>query len=342
MKTKAAVLRNIGGPLFIEELEIPKLGRGQVLVKVLFSGLCQSNVNEIKGRKGAEFIPHLTGHEASAEVLEIGEGVSKVRPGDYVVCSWVKGSGLDAPSIGYQSDQGIVNAGACSTFIEYAVVSENRVVAIPRSVEPNVASLLGCAVQIGSGIVDKCGIKAGQSLAVFGIGGLGASALMRAAALDIECYAFDIVPWKLQWARKELGVTTNHFNDTDIGNFKGVFDFSIECSGNKAAMEMAYEYLKTNGTAIIAGNLEPGTKICIDYWGLLTGKVLRGTTYDMCFLDADVPFYAARYLEGSLPVRKLITKVYKLDDINLGIEDLVAGRLLRGIIKIDAKTLGGS
>lgn len=334
MKTKAAVLRNIGGPLIIEELEVPKVGRGQVLVKILFSGLCQSNINEINGRKGAEFIPHLTGHEASAEVLETGEGITKVKPGDYVVCSWVKGSGLDAPSVKYQSEKGEVNAGACSTFIEHAVVSENRIVAIPKEVEPEVASILGCAVQIGAGIVDKHNIKAGHKLAVFGIGGLGASALTRAVALGIECHAFDIVPWKLKWAGEELGVTAVNPNDADAARFKGNFDFSIECSGSKSAMEMAYEYLKPSGTVIIAGNLEPGTKISIDYWGLLTGKVLRGTTFDMCRTDTDVPFYAARYLDGSMPIKKFVTKIYEFKDINQGIEDLMVGKLLRGVIRV--------
>lgn len=334
MKTKAAVLRNIGGPLIIEELEVPRVDRGQVLVKILFSGLCQSNINEINGRKGADFIPHLTGHEASAEVLEVGEGVTKVKPSDYVVCSWVKGSGLDFPSVKYQSGQGVVNAGACSTFIEHAVVSENRLVVIPKEVEPDVASILGCAVQIGAGIVDKHNIKVGQKLAVFGIGGLGVSALARAASLGVECHAFDIVPWKLKWAQEELGIMASNPNDKDVDLLKGGFDFSIECSGSKSAMEMAYEYLKPGGTAIVAGNLEPGTKIAIDYWGLLTGKVLRGTTFDMCSTDVDVPFYAEKYLEGSLPINKFVTKIYEFKDINQGVEDLVAGKLLRGVVKV--------
>ena len=106
MKTKAAVLRKVGGPLVIEELEIPKLGFGQVLVKILYSGLCRSQINEINGWKGGDYIPHLLGHEASGEVLEIGDSVSKVRPGDYVVCSWIKGAGLDAPLIKYRASGG--------------------------------------------------------------------------------------------------------------------------------------------------------------------------------------------------------------------------------------------
>ncbi|MEK7087140.1 MAG: alcohol dehydrogenase catalytic domain-containing protein, partial [Patescibacteria group bacterium] len=173
MKTRAAVLRKVGGPLVIEELEIPKLERGQVLVKILYSGLCRSNINEINGRKGVEFIPHLTGHEASGIVAEVGDGITKVKVGDYVVCSWIKGWGLETSLVQYKSDKGMVNAGNCSTFSEFAVISENRLVKISRMVDADVASLLGCAVPTGAGIIDNFGIKFGKTLAVFGVGGIG-------------------------------------------------------------------------------------------------------------------------------------------------------------------------
>ncbi len=331
MKTKAAILRNIGGPLIIEELEIPKLEKGQVLVKVLYSGLCRSNINEINGRKGAEFIPHLTGHEASARVIEVGEGVTKVGEGDYVVCSWIKGAGLEAQAVKYKSSQGIVNAGTCSTFSEYAVVSENKVVQISEEVKSDTAALLGCAVPTGAGIIDNFGIKHGKMLAVFGIGGIGASALMRAVSLNMDCIAFDVVPWKLVWAKVRLGVMA--INSSNF-NHSGVFDLAIECSGNRSAMEMAFDCLKNNGTAIIAGNLEPGEHISIDPFDLIKGKKLRGTWGGECFLDKDIPFYAEEYLKGNLPIGKLITRVYSFDKINEGIADLEKGDLIRGVVKV--------
>ena len=331
MKTTAAVLRNIGGPLVIEELEIPKLRSEQVLVKVLYSGLCRSNINEINGRKGSEFIPHLTGHEASATVIEVGDGVTKVREGNYVVCSWIKGSGLEAEAVKYKSSKGPVNAGTCSTFSEYAVVSENRVVRISGVVEPDVAALLGCAVPTGAGIIDNFGMKLGQKIAVFGIGGIGASALLRAVSLGIKCVAFDVLEWKLQWAEKNLRISA--YNSNTFCHFS-VFDFAIECSGNKSAMETAFNCLNRNGTAIVAGNLELGEKISIDPFELIKGKKLRGTWGGECFLDKDIPFYANEYLNSSLPIQKLITKVYSFDQINEGLKDLEEGKLIRGIVKI--------
>lgn len=335
MKTKAAVLRNVGGPLVIEELEIPKLEKGQVLVKVLYSGLCRSNINEIKGRKGREFIPHLTGHEASAIVVEVGEGVTKVKADDYVVCSWIKGLGLEASSVKYQSNNGIVNAGAASTFMEYAVISENRVVEIPKKVEPKLASLLGCAVPTGAGIIDHYGITEGHNLAVFGIGGIGASALLRAVSLDIDCFAIDIVPWKLQWARQNLGVYATSMNEFMAYREEAdTFDFAVECSGNKLAMEEAFKCIKVSGTSIIAGNLESGEMISIDPWQLMLGKTIDATWAGDSFLDKDVPFYAYEYLSGRLPLDKLVTKVYSFDKINEGLKDLEEGKLIRGIVKI--------
>lgn len=333
MKTKAAVLRNIGGPLIIEELEIPKLERGQVLVKVLYSGLCRSNINEINGRKGAEFIPHLMGHEASAMVMEVGEGVTKVREDDYVVCSWIKGSGLEAQPVKYQSNQGPVNAGACSVFSEYAIVSENRVVRISEKVKSDAAALLGCAVPTGAGIIDGEILKLRQKVAIFGIGGIGASALMRAVSVpfDLDCVAFDIIPWKLNWACENLRVrviNANHFkNDRS-------FDLTIECSGSRFAMEMAFWCLNPNGTAIIAGNIAPGEKISIDPFEFIKGKKLRGSWGGGCFLDKDIPFYAQEYLKGKLPIDKLITKVYSFDKINDGLKDLEERELIRGVVKI--------
>lgn len=335
MKTKSAVLRNIGRPLIIEELEIPKLERGQVLVKILYSGLCRSNINEINGRKGAEFIPHLTGHEASARVLEIGEGVTKVKPDDYIVCSWIKGLGLDSPSVKYQSSRGMVNAGACSTFTEYAVISENRLVKISIDIGEFEASLLGCAVLTGAGIVDHYQMKPDQKIAIFGIGGIGASVLLRATSLGMDCTAFDVVPWKLEWAQKNFGAKVIHFdnfcNRKDLNN---CFDFSVECSGNKSAMERSFMAVKISGTAIIAGNLKSGENISIDPWQLMLGKTIDATWGGGSFLDKDVSFYEYLCLTGKLPIMKLVTEIYPLDKINKGLSDLEDGKLIRGIVKV--------
>ncbi len=331
MKTKAAVLRNIGGPLVIEELGIPKLGAGQVLVKILYSGLCRSQINEIQGWKGKDHIPHLLGHEASGFVIDVGKEVGKVKITDYVVCSWIKGEGRDAPLVKYlASDCSIVNAGAVATFSQYAVISENRLVSVSSEIDADVAALLGCAMPTGAGVVDRLDIPLGSKLAIFGIGGIGASALLRAISLNIECFAIDVEDWKLHWAAAR-GAIAVHF---DHVKKYAPFDFAIECSGNKDAMETAISLIKDDGTVIIAGNLKPGEKIAIDPFELIKGKKLRGTWGGECFLDRDIPRYAKEYLDGNFPLDKLISKEYKFDEINEGLQDLKSGKLIRGIVKI--------
>lgn len=164
MKTQAAVLTKLKAPLAIWELEIPELKSGQVLVKVAYSGLCHSQLNEIKGLKGEDrFIPHTLGHEGSGTVELIGPDVTKVKQGDRVVLSWIKGKGADVSSCRY----GVVNSGAISTFMTHAVISENRIIPIPDAMPLKEAALLGCAVPTGAGVVkNEMELQEGESFAV--------------------------------------------------------------------------------------------------------------------------------------------------------------------------------
>ena len=330
MKTRAAVLREVDTPLTLEELELPDLKYGQVLVKILSSGLCHSQLNEIRGRKGRENIPHLMGHEAAGIVVEVGEGVKKVKKDDYVSVSWIKGEGIEAEPPKYESSLGPVSAGAAATFMEYAIVSENRVVSIPKEIKPVVASLLGCAVLTGAGISKHLNIKKGDTVAIFGIGGIGASALLKAKSMGAEVTAIDIVEWKLKWAREELGVEA--IEPSKINSRK--FDFVIECSGSKEAMEQAFDSAQDKGTVVLAGNLPPGGKISINPFDLIKGKKIFGSWGGGSNPDEDTPSYARQYLDGSLPLEKLVTKEYSFDEINEGLKDLESGKLIRGVVLI--------
>jgi S-(hydroxymethyl)glutathione dehydrogenase / alcohol dehydrogenase len=321
MKTNAAILRNVGGPLSIEELEIPGLLYGQVLVKILASGLCHSQLNEISGRKGKEYIPHLLGHEASGIVVDCGDGVKKVKKNDYVAISWIKDGNSGK----------FVSAGSAATFTEYAVVSENRVFPITREIEPSIVALLGCAVLTGAGIAKNLKIQHGSSVAIFGIGGIGSNALLKAKSLGARVTAIDIVEWKVKWVKEELGVEA--ILPSEINSRK--FDFVIECSGAKEAMEKAFEVAEDHGMVVLAGNLPSGTSISIDPFGLIKGKKLSGSWGGGSFPDKDISEYVGEYLNGSLPLEKLISKEYHFDQINEGLKDLESGKLIRGIVLIN-------
>lgn len=324
MKTKAAILFKLNAPLQVAEIEIPKLQKGQLLVKILASGICHSQLNEISGLRGPDkYLPHLLGHEGSGIIKEIGAGVTKVKRGDYVVLSWIAGKGLDAPSTKYLLNNKIINSGAITTFSEYAVISENRVTKIAKNIPATSAALLGCAVATGGGIVlHDLNISKNSSLAVFGVGGVGSGVILTAAMKGCrKIIAVDISKKKLVYA-KELGATDVTFFKKDNIIFKinaicpGGVDFAVEASGVKEVMEKAFEAIKNTGLAVIAGNLRKGEKININPFDLILGKRVIGSWGGRAKMDEDIPYYAKAYLDGSLKLDKLVTRKFKLEQIN--------------------------
>ncbi len=202
---KAAVLVEIAHPLEIMDLHLPKLDVGHVLVRMEYSGICGKQIDEITARRGPDaYLPHLLGHEGTGYVEEVGHGVRKVKPGDKVVLHWMKGSGIDANPANFTSHAGHhINAGCVTTFSEYTVVVENRLTKIPATTPGDIAALLGCAVTTGLGIVfNNAQLKPGQSIAVFGVGGVGLNVIQGAALVNAyPIVGIDLVDSKLQWAR---------------------------------------------------------------------------------------------------------------------------------------------
>ncbi len=340
MKTKAAILYQLNAPLVLEDVEIPKLKKGQLLVKIYCSGVCRAQLNEMIGLKGPDkYLPHLLGHEASAEVVDIGPGVKKVKRGDYVVLSWIKGNGLDGIRSAYRIGGKVINAGGVTTFSDYSVVSENRVTPLSRKIPSEVAAILGCAVATGAGIINNSlSVAKGSSIAIFGSGGVGASAIMAAKAKGCRVIiAVDIGAYKLAFARR-LGAT--HGIDASKKDvLKEIhrivplgLDFGIDASGVKSAMEKAFESLHDRGKLIIAGNLGKNEKIEIHPFDLIKGKRILGTWGGETVPQRDFPRYALQYRKGVLPLDQLITHRFRLEQINEAFDLLKTGLTGRIII----------
>jgi S-(hydroxymethyl)glutathione dehydrogenase/alcohol dehydrogenase len=340
---KATILHELNKPLKIEDIAIPDILEGQVLVKISASGLCHSQLNEIRGRKGPDkYLPHTLGHEGAGIVEAVGPKVAKVKKGDHVVLSWIKGKGINAAPPLYFAGKKKINSGQLSTFNEFTVTAENRLTPIKKEMPLDLAALLGCAVSTGMGaIINDAHVKEGDSVAVFGVGGIGLSAVHAASILKAsKVIAVDVNESKLKMAN-ELGATVaiNAKKDDVVKKIlaqtdgKGV-DYAIESAGLVVTMEQAFESIRNNGgKAIIVGNIPPGNKISIDPFSLICGSQIVGSWGGGTDPDRDIPKYVDLYLSGKLKLDKMLTHRFKLEELNKAFDLLERGDIGRAIVQ---------
>ncbi len=275
-------------------------------------------------------------------LIEVGEGVTKVFPGDHVVLSWIKGEGIEAGGCKYVSQSGLVNSGPISTFLKTAVISENRLIPIPKELSLREAALLGCAIPTGAGVVfNQLKTTKEKSCAVFGVGGIGLSAIIAAKFLQAShVIAVDVSDEKLAQA-KSLGAThlINSRSENPIARIKEITGGKgakgvLECVGRAEAMEMAFQSTASDGICVIAGNLPKGEKIQIDPFDLIAGKKILGSWGGDTKIDQDIPRYVEMILQGNVKIGSLITHETPLREINALFQLFEQGKLGRGIIKL--------
>jgi S-(hydroxymethyl)glutathione dehydrogenase / alcohol dehydrogenase len=346
MKTQAALLVQTGQPLVIAEIETPALKLGQVLVEIAYSGACGTQVMEWRGDKGEDkWLPHCLGHEGTGTVVEAGPGVSKVKAGDKVVLSWLKGSGIEAGGAVYAWDGRKVNAGGVTTFQRHAVVSENRLTLLPAGLPMDVAVLLGCAAPTGMGAVyNVLQLRAGDAIAVFGTGGIGLNAVMAAALTGgMPIIGVDPNPTRRALA-KTYGAT--HVIDPAAGDplaeirkiVPAGVDVAVEASGVPAVMEQAVNATRQQGgRAVVIGNARHGAVLPLSPAVFNQGKSLLGTWGGDSVPDRDYGRYAKLLSADRFPVRDLLSKPYSLDEINQALTDLAGGLVGRPLIDMSLR-----
>jgi S-(hydroxymethyl)glutathione dehydrogenase / alcohol dehydrogenase len=312
---------------------------GQVLVKVLYTTICGAQINEIEAAKGPDkFLPHLLGHEASATVLETGPGVMHVKPGDTVVLHWRPSQGIQCQPPAYKWRGEKLNAGWVTTFNDHAVVSENRMTVISPDYDLKAAPLLGCAVTTAAGVINNdAGVKIGESLAVFGIGGVGLNVVQFAQLAGAHpIVAVDLVDAKLDMA-KARGAT-HCFNPSRVSNLDAEIrkivgakgpDKVIETTGAKSVIELAYELTHPDGACVLVG--VPNEKVTIYTLPIHFNKVLTGSHGGDAVPHVDIPRLIRLNEAGRLSFGGLITHEFKLDEINAALDVVrcgTAGRVL--------------
>ncbi len=340
---KAGILVEQNAPLILGEVQIPALDVGQVLVKVHYSGICGKQLEEISGRRGHDpYLPHLLGHEGAGVVAATGPGVRKVKTGDHVVLHWMKGSGIDSGPPRFAWNGTSVSAGWVTTFSEYTIASENRVTPIPKDVGLDVAALLGCAVTTGMGIVfNNAELKPGQSIAVFGVGGLGLNVVQGAALVNAHpIVAIDLQDQKLDQA-VDFGATHSvNANRPDqeahLRELAGVqgFDATVDVTGNATVRQMAYDLTSNTGRTILAGVPHHEERITIDSFPLHFGRRIFGSHGGETRPDVDIPRFIRLYKLGTLKLEEQITHRFRLDQINEAVEVVQKGEAGRCMIQM--------
>ena len=333
---KAAILEQIDAPLAVREVELTELKFGQVLVKVLVSGLCGAQLHEIKGHKGnAKFLPHLMGHEGCGIVEEIGLGVTTVEPGDKVVMHWRPGSGIESPFPNYVLDGKTISSGKVTTLNEYSIVSENRITKIPYDTPSVLAAMLGCSLTTALGIIDnECDLKFGESVGIVGCGGVGLNLIQAAKMKNASpIYAVDI-NHEMCDLSTEMGADV--FANS-IRHLPTTMDVIIDTSGVPEVISDAYDRLSPSGRLILVGQPTPGKSVELPNAVSMfdgSGKSIRATQGGRTDPEKDIPRYIKLALRGSLDYESLHTDTFFLDEVNEAFDLLRSGNAGRIMIRI--------
>jgi Zn-dependent alcohol dehydrogenases, class III len=373
MKITAAVLERDGiagnyaeeRPLAIRELDLAEPGPGEVLIRVAAAGICHSDLSVINGTRRRP-LPMVLGHEASGHVEALGEGVEDLEHGDHVVCIFAPGCGRCTPcaegrpalcekaarhhavgelmtghrrlSLGGRS---VHHHLGISGFATHAVVARPSLVRVPREVPPHVSALFSCAMLTGAGAVfNTAQIRPGSKVAVVGLGGVGLSAILGAAAAGAsEIVAIDPFPAKMEAARA-MGATLSVPADGDTvaavrDLTAGGVDYAFELAGSVRALETAFAVTRRGGMTVTAGLPHPDDRMSLEALKLVAEeRTLKGSYIGSCVPQRDLPRMLALHRRGLLPVEKMLTHRLKLDEINLAMDRLAKGSAIRQVVDL--------
>ncbi len=340
MKTQAAILVAQGRPLEIGEVELPALAFGQVLVEVGVTRICGSQLGEIDGVKGPDrYLPHLLGHEAGGVVREIGPEVTQVKPGDRVVMHWRPGRGIEARAPVYTWEGRRCNAGPIATFNRHAIVSENRLTAVPAATDLEVCALLADTLTTGFGVINNdAAVRIGESVVIVGVGGIGLGTVLGARLAGAHpIVAVDLHGPKLAKAL-EFGAThAVNSAGKDFGReveaiLGGKADVVVDGTGVPAVLEQAFALAGPRGRCIGVGVMHHERKIALNTLPLHFGKVLTGSQGGQSRPAEDIPRYLRMLEAGRFDPRGFVSHRLSLAEINDGIARMRSGEVVHAMI----------
>nr|WP_211824797.1 S-(hydroxymethyl)glutathione dehydrogenase/class III alcohol dehydrogenase [Kistimonas asteriae] len=370
IKTRAAVAWAPGEPLKIEEVDLMPPQKGEVLVRIVASGVCHTDAYTLSGSDPEGVFPAILGHEGGGIVEAVGEGVTGLAIGDHVIplytpecgeCKFCKsgktnlcqairatqGKGLmpDGTTRFYKDGNPIYHYMGTSTFSEYTVVPEIALAKIRKDAPLEKVCLLGCGVTTGMGaVMNTAKVQEGDTVAIFGLGGIGLSAIIGATMAKAgRIIAIDINESKFEIAR-QLGATDcvnpkdydKPIQDVIVEMTDGGVDYSFECVGNVHLMRSALECChKGWGESVVIGVAGAGEEISTRPFQLVTGRVWKGSAFGGVKGRSELPDYVQRYMEGEYELDTFITHTMGLDEINTAFDLMHEGKSIRTVIHFD-------
>ncbi|MBD1842196.1 S-(hydroxymethyl)glutathione dehydrogenase/class III alcohol dehydrogenase [Cyanobacteria bacterium FACHB-63] len=367
MDTKAAVAFKAGEPLRIETVQLEAPQAGEVLVEIKASGVCHTDAYTLSGADPEGLFPAILGHEGAGVVVEVGEGVKSVKPGDHVIplytpecrnCEYclsgktnlcqairvTQGKGVMPNGTSRFSIEGepILHYMGTSTFSNYTVLPEIAVAKIREDAPFEKVCLIGCGVTTGIGaVINTAKVEPGANVVVFGLGGIGLNVIQAARMVGANMIVgVDLNSSKRALAEK-LGMT--HFvNPSEVeGDLvpylveltKGGADYSFECIGNVKVMRQALECChKGWGVSVIIGVAGAGQEISTRPFQLVTGRVWKGTAFGGAKGRTDVPKIVDWYMDGKINIDDLVTKILPIDQINEAFDLMHRGEVIRSVV----------
>ena len=358
-KTRAAILVEPNRPLVVDEVEFPEPADDQVLVKLFASGVCHSQIHTMRRPpRPGQRLPALLGHESTGVVAAKGRNVKHVKEGDHVITTWVDrdNSTTDQPLVAHALNdraqfiakwKGKDLCHSAATWAEYALAQERMVVQMPADVPTDATAIIGCAVMTGAGaIINTFKVRPGESVAVFGAGGIGLCAISAAAIADAyPIVVVDIIEDKLEFARGFGATHTIDARSVDaVQTIRdltgGGVDYALDAIGLPQTQEQilravrpGHSGLNRGGTALLIGITPPNVKAVLDTSLFIGNRSFTRTSGGDCRPERDFPIFLRWYRAGKLKLDDLVTNRYKLDHINAAVDDLEHGRILgRGIL----------
>jgi len=341
MKTKAAILVEQNKELVVDEVGVPKLQDGKVLVEIKATRICGSQLGEIDGVKGPDhYLPHLLGHEAGGVVREVGPRVTRVKEGENVVCHWRPAPGISGPCPTYDWNGSTVNAGHITTFSEHAVISESRLTPIEPQYGHEVSALMADTITTGFGIISndaKVGI--GQSVCIIGVGGIGLGAVLGAKLAGANpIVAVDLLDHKLEAAKKHGATHSINSSEVDLKDAlcdiigRPEVEVMIEGTGNPKVIEKAYELTSRQGTCVLFGVMRFDQRVNLNTLPLHFGRTLTGSEGGQSQPHKDVPRYLKMMDAGAFNLDDFVSHRCKLEDVNLAISRMRSGQSIHTMI----------